>query len=63
MLGILVVGAVGNIREPLERKNGTLLPVLYLNPALEHISSHSLSLTLPSIPNVKFTLLSIGPNP
>lgn len=35
-----------------------VLPVLYLNPSLEHISEKSLPLTLPSVPHTQFTLFS-----
>lgn len=62
MLGVLVVGAIGDIKEPQKGKMAPSFSVLCLNPALEHVAYHSLPLTLPSVPNIQFMSFSIGPN-
>lgn len=62
MLGVLVVGAIGDIKEPQKGKVAPSFSVLCLNPALEQVAYHSLPLTLPSVPNIQFMSFSIGPN-
>lgn len=62
MLGILALGAIGDIKEPQKGKIAPFFSVLYLNPALEHVAYHSLPLTLPPVPNIQFMSFSIGPN-
>lgn len=64
MLDILVVGAIGDIKEPQKGKMAPSFSVLCLNPALndKHVAYHALPLTLPPVPNIQFMSFSIGLN-
>lgn len=47
MMDVLVVGTIADIKEPQKGKTTPSFSILYLNPALEHVADHSLTLFSP----------------